>query len=287
MTNVLFLTFFYALLFPAGFFWASGTLGVRYWVDKFCLLRNWAPAPSIGTPIADLSRIYFFPAAVVAYAIMSSYNFASFPYDNACKLNQTVSQLYIGNFTGTTADGESVRIAISNGDTVYKYCNQDMLRYNPRPAFPAIPTSQPKGGEWMEPGQDFAVIFGWTSVIVIAFVGLLYLEAFRKRIHHFLFGGYCREDKPRNLNFSETPGIYGYIPQVKLEGALYPTLFCDISKISHTLIDWEDPADPTKNIHNAIYDLPGLNKKSDYESIFSIVKEWGPLQNQVGSLQPT
>lgn len=84
MTNILFLTFYYGFIFPAGFFFASATLAVHYWVDKFCLLRVWAPAPMLGSEIADRSRVYFFSAAIAVYAVMSSYNYASFPYDNAC-----------------------------------------------------------------------------------------------------------------------------------------------------------------------------------------------------------
>jgi hypothetical protein len=84
LTNVLFMTCYYSLLFPASYFLASATLAVHYWVDKFCLLRVWAPAPKIKSGIADMSRTYFFSVAVIVYAIMSSYGFASFPYDNAC-----------------------------------------------------------------------------------------------------------------------------------------------------------------------------------------------------------
>jgi hypothetical protein len=84
MTNVCFLTFYYSMLFPASYFLASATLAVHYWVDKFCILRTWAPAPVIGNNVAEMSRTFFFSAAVMVYAIMSSYSFASFPYDNAC-----------------------------------------------------------------------------------------------------------------------------------------------------------------------------------------------------------
>lgn len=48
-TTVLFLTFYYAMLFPAGFFFGSATLCVHYWTDKFCLLRVWKQAPPIGS----------------------------------------------------------------------------------------------------------------------------------------------------------------------------------------------------------------------------------------------
>ena len=101
LTNVLMYTFYYSMLFPAGYFFASLTLAVHYCVDKFCLLRVWAPAPAIGTRIAEMSRTLFFSAAIAVYAIMSSYNFASFPYDNACgkigRVNE--SRIYASKMT--------------------------------------------------------------------------------------------------------------------------------------------------------------------------------------------
>jgi len=84
LTNVLFLTFYYAFLFPAGFFFASITLAVHYCTDKFCLLRVWAQGPTIGNDIARISRTYFFSAALIVYALASMCAFASFPFDNAC-----------------------------------------------------------------------------------------------------------------------------------------------------------------------------------------------------------
>ena len=38
MAKVLFLAFFYAAIFPGGFFLAAMTLMIHYWTDKFCLL---------------------------------------------------------------------------------------------------------------------------------------------------------------------------------------------------------------------------------------------------------
>ena len=55
MTNVLFLTFYYATIFPAGYYFCALILAVHYWVDKFCLLRIWAPAPQIGTRVSEMA----------------------------------------------------------------------------------------------------------------------------------------------------------------------------------------------------------------------------------------
>lgn len=208
MTNVLFLTFYYGFIFPAGFFFAAATLAIHYWVDKFCLLRVWAPAPMLGSEIADMSRVYFMSFAIAVYAVMSSFNYASFPYDNACgtwlsflrysyrttllSANEnilpftlvdetTVSSEYVGTFEATTPSGNAVQVDVAKGDSNYFYCNQDMMHYSP-PAFPAIPSNQPVGGEWMTPSQDFCNVFGWTALVIVVYVIGIFLNAFRKRI---------------------------------------------------------------------------------------------------------
>jgi hypothetical protein len=84
MSGVLFMTFYYSLIFPASYFLAAATLAVHYWVDKFCLLRVWTPAPRLGSQIGEVSRNYFFRVAMMVYVMKSGYNYASFPFDDAC-----------------------------------------------------------------------------------------------------------------------------------------------------------------------------------------------------------
>ena len=84
-TKVLFMTLYYAFLFPPGFLFAGITLIVHYWVDKFSLMRKWARAPLLDNGIAKMSRRWFFTTALAVGALMSSYDYASFPFDNACR----------------------------------------------------------------------------------------------------------------------------------------------------------------------------------------------------------
>ena len=60
MTKIIFLTFFYSVIFPAGYFFAAGSLTINYLVDKFCLLRSYGPAPKVGNDVAKFSRSFFF-----------------------------------------------------------------------------------------------------------------------------------------------------------------------------------------------------------------------------------
>ena len=143
----------------------------------------------VGSKVADMSRHHFFTSALAIYAIMSSYNFASFPYDNACQLDKVIPSDYVGYFHATDGAGNPVSIAVEEDASVYKYCNQDMLRYHP-PAFPAVPSNQPQGDEWMDPEQAFTSVFGWTSVWITLFVMGMFLNVFRKNAERLLWSRY-------------------------------------------------------------------------------------------------
>ena len=59
VTKILFLTSFYAILYPLGFFFASGIFVMYFCVDKFCLLRSWKQGPTIGVNVSELSMFFF------------------------------------------------------------------------------------------------------------------------------------------------------------------------------------------------------------------------------------
>jgi len=260
MTNMLFLTFYYATLLPAGFFLAAIALLVHYWTDKYCLLRLWATAPPIGSEIGYITRTYFFTIALVVYAMVSAYNYASFPYDNACESETSVPDDYVGSFQATNGEGQSVLIDIASEEKVYFHCNQDMAEF----AFPAVPSNQPQGSEWMAlEQQDFAnVLFGSTSFGVIAAIFTLWLTKL------------CAREAASTESFSSPPVKNAYVPQAKLAGDPFPILFCDVSKIDPELMSWEDPNHPDYKIHNTIYAC-GLENKQ----VFSTIHHWPPNMN--------
>jgi hypothetical protein len=82
-----------------------------------------------------------------------------------------------------------ISIEIPGDDFSYYFCDQDMTQYRP-PAFPAIPSNQPKGGEWMTSEQNFAQIYGFTSVAVIACVVLWVLNSLRQKLQGFFVSGF-------------------------------------------------------------------------------------------------
>jgi hypothetical protein len=280
MTKILFLTFFYSAIYPAGFFFAAASLTVNYFVDKFCLLRTYGPAPQVGGDVAEFSRSYFFTSALAAYALMLSYNYAGFPFDNACNTEEAVPAEYYegGNFTIVNGkdEPEEFMVKVEKGDAAFSFCLQDMLRFtNPR-AFPALPSFQRDGMEWMSDDQERATrLLGWTSVAVIGIVALIILNRlFLQTIRGFLFKPYRSEGEASDQRFSELKERYGYVPQVKEAGFQYPLLACNIEELDSAFVDWSDPSTSYPfDKHNLIYDIPGL-ADDNKNPICSVVKSW-------------
>jgi hypothetical protein len=282
MTKILFLCFFYSAIFPAGFFMAAVTLSIQYCTDKFALLRTWGPEPDLGGEVADFSRNYFFTAALVVFALMQSYNFAGWPFDNACETLNGVQPEYLGTTDAITGEGVPVQITIRQGDIDYFYCLQDMLRFQPR-AFPAIPAFQTDGGEWMSADQEkVAYLMGWTSVAVICFVAAIFVNRVLLRVlRGICFKVFSPRGTAMDDRFSECANMSGYIPQVNLRqnNFEFPMLACDISKLKPELIEFQDPTNKFPfDEHNLIYDVQCLSDSTADESkqIFSIVKLWQP-----------
>ena len=128
--------------------------------------RIWEPAPFIGTQLAVFSRRYFFTGALLAFAIVSSYAWAQFPYDNICIPDDPISGV-----AGTYDDvmilnGTTTTITV-NEDDAARFCSQHWRSYS-GVAFPASPRWQENGLKWMTPDQETLVsLYGWSSLVVL------------------------------------------------------------------------------------------------------------------------
>ena len=117
LTKVLFVCFYYAALYPAVFFFGTAILIVQYYADKFCLMRIWANSAALGSEVAKFSRKYFFSIAVVAYAVISAYAFAGFPYDNLCRSESP----QFGGAGNYSVSGEPYPVTI---DEIFVFCGK-------------------------------------------------------------------------------------------------------------------------------------------------------------------
>jgi hypothetical protein len=151
MTKILFLSLWYCSIFPVSFFLCALSLGIKYFVDKFCLMRTWKKAPQLGSKISSFSRRYFFTCAIAVMAVISSYYWSGFPFDNLCP-NDSINATYVGSVTVVPFDesyvGFGENLTFTEDDVDYHFCNQNFMTIAGGPTFPFVPkmtseTTQP------------------------------------------------------------------------------------------------------------------------------------------------
>ena len=277
VTKILFLTCFYATIYPAAWYFAAATLFVYYWVDKFCVLRTWKQGPKISGKIAVYS-VYYFLLCVATYAATTAYYISGFPFDNACATDETLPEYYEGTYT---SEQSGINFTLSSGDKVYKYCDQNLFSKFPA-AFPPFPSDQPAGVEWMSETQvKFLPMFAWSCAgIIITVVVIFAIKLLVRFVAPFFFRTHKSQGKVMEDTFSEVEDIKAFIPCVDIKGFNYPHLMCDVSNVDHDLIGWNtDGARP----YNMIFDLPQVLKRtgspktiSEDNSPFSRVMHWPP-----------
>ena len=138
-------------------------------LDKFSILRSWKQGPRIGHRVSKFS-IDFFLLCIIVISVMSSYNYAQFPFDNACSTGQIVGDEFeTRSYIGTMESGASATIFLSAGNSeVHKFCSQNLFRTG---SFPPLPSDTTR--EWMNSEQEtYATYNGWTCLIVVILVGL-------------------------------------------------------------------------------------------------------------------
>jgi len=207
---------------------------------------------------------------------MSTYNYAQFPFDNACSTDQIVGNDYeAGKYTGVTyIDDEEIEVEniyLSQKSSVHKFCNQNLFRSGSFPPFPSE-TSR----EWMNDQQEkYTTYNAWTCLFVVVLVGL----GVTVRKFHQMFGSLFLKisqvsGKPMDDRFSEVKEIFGYVPQMKVNGFQYPFLLADIKSLNDKdLIGWDKESDPSYDTQNLVNDIQPDTVSID-ESLFSIVKDW-------------
>mmetsp|Transcript_2051 Transcript_2051/g.3256 ORF Transcript_2051/g.3256 Transcript_2051/m.3256 type:complete len:974 (-) Transcript_2051:276-3197(-) len=280
VTKLLFLAFFYASIFPVGYFICSASLIIAYYTDKFCLLRIWRPAPQLGNEVAEFSREYFFPVVVLALALVNGYLYAMFPYDNVCETDDLAGTRYAGNYSYTPTDDPdaTVHFTVAEGDALWEHCKQNIVSEHYFPLTSDV--AQPEGSEWMTDEQEDVVdILGWNAVaILIVVVMLKYFWSTIDYIVSWFKSTYEPSGDDQNIEYSAVPSISAYVPQVVDDEFNFPLLACKIDCIDPRLIGWSDPLRP-HDFWNLIHEFPAdLEEKARNEEqpILSIVKHYPP-----------
>ena len=111
-------------------------------------------------------------------AVISSFYWSGFPFDNICP-TEVFNETYVGEFTITNLNDNSdvvTQTLVGPDSLQFQFCNQNLLATG-KWAFPFIPEQQAVGEEWMnEEQRGLTQIFGWTSVGIIFLVIVMFVS---------------------------------------------------------------------------------------------------------------
>lgn len=276
MTKILFLALWYCAVFPGALFMCSIALFVNYFVDRFSLMRSWKRPPQLGPRISEFSRRYFFPLSIVAMALLSSYYWSAYPFDNLCMVgsSEIISE---ENLTLTPLDGSKPFTYTFEGTQYYRYCVQDFFRAEEK-NFPFVPENQPEGDRWMTEEQELVTsIYGWSCVGVLGLVVFSFLWRSIVSVRGLFVGTYSSRGDDQGIAFSEVPSISAYVPQVASKVFSFPLLACCVEQIDDELLDWKDPDRPY-SFYDLTKDAEVLLRGTDISQkvVFSQIKHWPP-----------
>ena len=199
--------FYYSTLYPAAFFFGTAILVVQYYVDKYCLMRIWSNTALIGSELARFSRHYFFSGAVLAYAVVSAYAWAGFPYDNLCDsdntelFNETTLNITLGD--GVTEE----EIPVKSHRKVL-FCDQSFSAFNGF-LFPPTSGKQPDDGRfWMSDSQEtLSDLYGYVALVaVILFIVFFFGAAIVNWLFSWFKGVYNPSGQKQDIDFSSNTG---------------------------------------------------------------------------------
>lgn len=278
MTKILFLALWYSAVYPGALFLCCFALLINYFTDRFSLMRTWKKPPMLGTKMSEFSRRYFFSLALVAMAVMSSYYWAAFPFDNLCEDGEATAS-FAGLYR-VLMDGKELLITVESNETAYKYCNQDFFRFPKSEwAFPFVSELQLDGQEWMTGDQEIITdIYGWSAVAVIGLILLGFVYGWYNGFMSTFRGTYKPNGDVQGINFSDVPSISCYIPEVESSVFSYPLLACNVDNITNKdLMEWNDPDRPF-SFYDLTKDAAVLLRGTDVGSkvVFSQIAYWAP-----------
>ena len=277
-TKTVFLVFFYAAIFPSGFFYGALALFLTYVTDKFLLLRSWGPMPAVRDAVAKLSRKVFFPLTVVVLSITSDFFYSAYPCDNLCESNIVVqptgtAAAYLGQHTVTTLDGNTISTTIDADEKVYTFCDQDFLE-----RLPALTNLLFKDhGSWMSGAQEqMSFVFGLFALGMVGLMTFVNLREDVDTVRTEVYGGYVSfrylgacarsvfiavslfhtphpnvphptiaaqttDERDSGESYSKQKKISAYIPQVHHRSFAFPLIAADLTKFDSQHLGWEDP----------------------------------------------
>ena len=175
-------------------------------------MRIWAPSPFVGSEVAQFSRRYFMSGAILAYAIVSAYAWAGFPYDSLCDVTDDPTTGAAGTYDNVEIASDDItepQTIVVTQDEFVVSCRQNWRGFDGLP-FPPTSRSQPAGLRWMGDSQEMLTdIYGWTAVaFLIGFIVLFFGSGLLKYFRSWFRGVYDPSGQKQEIDFSANTGKY-------------------------------------------------------------------------------
>lgn len=294
LTKIVFLSFYYCALYPFTLLFGGVALILRYYVDKFCLLRTWRSAPYFGTQLADFSMKYFIWLAIVLGALVSAFDFVYFPFDHVCDATNDQDAAIYENIavTNVTANGEEVEGNLTMaGGSFARVCSENTCCQE-NVVFRKLGFFKPwriegDNFQWMSDEQGgTAIVYAVTAFsLLMGYIAIHFGVNFKLFVKSLMGGLSVEQSKVQNVDYSSIKNLDGYIPQITIGRFPFPLLLCDVKDITPGAIGWIDPSDETYRDNNCIFDIDDVNAELDEDNnplpppslqgpLFSVVKQW-------------
>lgn len=183
---------------------------------------------------------------IIYISIFYRYHYARFPYDNLCETSSSAGSDYSGSYeifteakVGTPEN--AVNVTISSTDSIYEFCNQDLLA---QWIFP--PSSSAQGDHnWMgDEGSLFTIdVFAWVGfAFTFSYLILNYGMIFVNYIDSCFRSDYEPSGDDMKIDFSNVKSISTYIPEIRAPDHFnFPLIATNFEDVDSKLMDWNDP----------------------------------------------
>jgi len=199
MTKTIFVSLFFAAIFPQGLFVTAVAFFVSYWVDMYCLFRLWKQPPAMDGSLADAARVQI-SLVLLAHTFVTHHFFRGWPFDGY-------------EPTGSYVGGVPL---YEKTDLQSKYNVFDWSR-----------------GKWMSDEQArIVLIYAIVNIAAVSVFAVYYFgHSFKYGVHKLIWGSYVSVGDARQDEYSFVPGIQTYVPMVSHKSLGLPLIATELQKL--------------------------------------------------------
>lgn len=225
-----------------------------------------------GESIGELS-IRFILISFLFYLIGATFLYSGFPFDNLCLVNEnedyTNPLIKNQNILITTANGVTFNQTVTDGISVYKYCNQDLWFrvLTPSPSIKWIT-------EWMTVDQikTIGLFDDFSRLGYVFLIAVVLYELIGKKLIALFKSTYKPHGKAGDVRFRDVldlKDILAYVPQVKSPNHYFDLLCSEIKVASANTGDSTTLSEEKEVVEDEIEMDP--EEKERYRDAFELI----------------